>query len=52
MQTGHNLFSTEPGFPIGEGPDAYEDLIDDFKDAVAMIPDITLAQDVVNKVFK
>jgi len=41
----------EPGFPMADDPDIHEDLIEDFKDAIAAIVDITLAQDVINRVF-
>ena len=51
VQTGHNLDAMEVGFPIGDGPEGHEDLIEDFTVAVEAIVDITSAQDVVNKVF-
>ena len=41
----------EVGFPIGDGPEGHEDLIEEFTVAVEAIVDITSAQDVVNKVF-
>ena len=51
VQTGHDLHAMEVGFPIGDGPEGHEDLIEDFTAAVEAIVDITSAQDVVNKVF-
>ena len=42
----------EPGFPMADDPNMHEDLIEDFHDAAAAIVDITLAQDVINKVFE
>ena len=39
------------GFPTDDGPEGYEDLIEDFIAAVEAIMDVTPAQDVVNKVF-
>ena len=41
----------EVGFPVGDGPEGQEDLIEDFTTATEAIVDITSAQDVVNKVF-
>ena len=41
----------EVGFLTDDGPEEYEDLIEDFTAAVEAIVDITPAQDVVNKVF-
>ena len=41
----------EVGFPIGDGPDEHEDLLEEFIMAVEAIVDITSARDVVNKVF-
>ena len=51
VQTGHDLHAMEVGFPIDDGPEGHEDLIEDFTVAVEAIVDITSAQDVVNKVF-
>ena len=51
VQTGHNLHTMEPGFPMANDPDMHEELIEDFDDAAATIVDITLAQGVVNKLF-
>ena len=51
VQTGHDLHAMEVGFPIGDGPEGHEDLIEDFTAATEAIVDITPAQDVVNKVF-
>ena len=41
----------ETGFPIGDGPEEHEELIEEFVDAAEAIVDITLAQDVTNNVF-
>ena len=41
----------ETGFPMGDGPKEYEELIEDFVDAAKAIVDITSAQDVINNVF-
>ena len=38
-------------FPISDGPEGHEDLIEEFVVAAEAIMDITSAQDVVNKVF-
>ena len=51
VQTGHDLHAMKIGFPIGDGPEGHEDLIEDFTVAAEAIVDITSAQDVVNKVF-
>ena len=51
VQTGHDLHALEVDFPIGDGPEGHEDLIEDFTVVVEGIVDITFAQDVVNKVF-
>ena len=51
VQTRHDLHTMEIGFPIGDGPEGHEDLIEDFTTAAEAIVDITSAQDVVNKVF-
>ena len=51
IQTGHDLHTMEPGFPMADDPDMHKELIEDFDDAAAAIVDITPAQDVVNKVF-
>ena len=51
VQTGHDLHAMEVGFPIGDGPEGHEDLIEEFTVAAEAIVDITSAQDVVNKVF-
>jgi hypothetical protein len=40
VQTGHDLLSMEPGFPMVDDPDMHEDLIEDFDDAAATIEDI------------
>ena len=41
----------ETSFPMGDGPEEHEDLMEEFVIAVEAIVDITSAQDVVNKVF-
>ena len=41
----------ETGFPMGDGPEEHEELIEEFVDAVKAIMDITSAQDVINNVF-
>ena len=41
----------ETGFPLGDGPEEHEDLLEEFVMAAEAIVDITSAQDVVNKVF-
>ena len=41
----------EVGFPIGDGPEEHEDLLEEFIMAAEAIVDITSAQGVVNKVF-
>ena len=51
IQTGHDLHTMEPGFPMADDPDMHKELIEDFDDAAAAIVDIIPAQDVVNKVF-
>ena len=51
VQTGYELHAMEIGFPMGDGPEEHEDLLEEFVIAVEAIVDITSAQDVVNKVF-
>ena len=51
VQTGYELHATETGFPMGDGPEEHEDLLEEFTMAAEAIVDITSAQDVVNKVF-
>ena len=51
VQTGYELHAMEIGFPMGDGPEEHEDLLEEFIVAVKAIVDITSAQDVVNKVF-
>ena len=51
VRTGHDLHTMEVGFLTDDGPEEYEDLIEDFTTAAEAIVDITPAQDVVNKVF-
>jgi len=52
VQTGHDLCTMEPGFPMADDPNMHEDLIEDFDDDATAIVDITSAQDVINKVFE
>ena len=51
VQTGYELHAMETGFPMGDGPEEHEDLIEEFVIAAEAIVDITSAQDVVKKVF-
>ena len=41
----------ETSFPMGDGPEEHEDLLEEFTMAAEAVVDITSAQDVVNKVF-
>ena len=41
----------ETGFPMADGPEEHEDLLEEFVMVVEAIVDITSAQDVVNKIF-
>ena len=43
VQTEHDLHAMEVGFPIGNGPEGHEDLIEDFIAAAEAIVDITSA---------
>ena len=51
VQTGYELYAMETSFPMGDGPEEHEDLMEEFVIATEAIMDITSAQDVVNKVF-
>ena len=51
VQTRHDLHAMETGFPMGDGPEEHEDLLEEFVMAAEAIVDITSTQDVVNKVF-
>jgi len=51
VQTRYELHAMETGFPMGDGPEEHEDLLEEFTMAAEAIVDITSAQDVVNKVF-
>ena len=51
VQTEHELHTMETGFPMGDGPEEHEDLLEEFVMAAEAIVDITSTQDVVNKVF-
>jgi len=52
VQTGYDLYTMEVGFPIGDGPEEHEDLLEEFIMAAEAIVDITSVRDVVNKVFE
>jgi len=41
VQTGHDLHTMEVGFPIGDGPEEHEDLLEEFIMAAEAIVDIT-----------
>ena len=41
----------ETSFPMGDGPEEHEELIEEFVDAVETTVDITSAQDVINNIF-
>ena len=51
VQTGYELHAMETGFPMGDGLEEHEDLIEEFVVTAKAIVDITSAQEVVNKVF-
>ena len=51
VQTRYELHAMETGFPMGDGPEEHEDLMEEFIVAAEAIMDISSAQDVVNKVF-
>ena len=51
VQTGRDLHAMEVGFPISDGPEEHEYLLEEFIMAAEAIVDITSTQDVVNKVF-
>ena len=51
VQTWYKLYAMETGFPMGDGPEEHEDLIEEFIIEAEAIMDITSAQDVVNQVF-
>ena len=51
VQTGYELHTMETGFPMGNGLEEHEDLLEEFVMAAEAIVDITSAQHVVNKVF-
>ena len=48
VQIGYKLRAMETGFPMGDGPEEHEDLMEEFIVAAEAIMDITSAQDVVN----
>ena len=43
VQTRHDLHAMEVGFPIGDGPEGHEDLIEEFVVVAETIMDITSA---------
>ena len=51
VQMGYELHAMETGFLMGDGPEEHEDLLEEFTMAAKVVVDVTLAQDVVNKVF-
>ena len=51
IQTGCDLRTMQPGFPMADDPSMHDDLIEDFENVVAAIVDIASSQDVVNRVF-
>ena len=51
VQIGYELHAMETSFPMGDGPEEHEDLVNEFVIVAVAIVDITSAQDVVNKVF-
>ena len=51
VQTGFELHAMETSFPMGDGLEEHEDLLEEFVVAAEAIVDITSTQDVVNKVF-
>ena len=51
VRTRYELHAMETGFPMGDGPEEHEDLLEEFVMVAEAIVDITSAQDVVNKVF-
>ena len=51
VQTGYELHAMETGFPVGDGLEEHEDLLEEFTIVAEAVVDITSAQDVVNKVF-
>ena len=51
VQTGYELHNMETSFPMGDGPEEHEELIEEFIDAAEAIMDITSAQDVINNVL-
>ena len=51
VQTRYELHAMETSFPMGNGPEEHEELLEEFIMAAEAIVDITSTQDVVNKVF-
>ena len=51
VQTGYELHAMETSFPMDDGPEEHEDLLEEFTMEAEAIVDITSALDVVNKVF-
>ena len=51
VQIRYELHTMETSFPMGDGPEEHEELIEDFIGAAEAIVDITSAQDVIKYVF-
>ena len=51
VRSGHDLCLLEPGFPDGEDPDIYQELVDDFEGATEAVVHITPVEGIVNHVF-
>ena len=51
VQMGYELHAMEIGFPVGNGPEEHEDLLEEFTIAAEVVVNIISAQDVVNKIF-
>ena len=51
VRTRYELHTMEIGFPMGDGPEEHEDLLEEFTIAAETVVDITSAQDVVKKIF-
>ena len=47
----HHLHPLQPGFPDGEDPDNYQELVDNFEGAAEAVAHITPAEVIVNRVF-
>ena len=51
VQTRYELHAMQTGFPMGDGPEEHEDLLEEFVMVAEAIVHITSAQDVVNKII-